>query len=41
VLIEPATTEHAGDSKHARTVSIEQQLAHLSGAPQQTRAQET
>jgi mannose-6-phosphate isomerase-like protein (cupin superfamily) len=40
VLFEPATTEHAGDSQHERTVSIERQLAHLGVAPQQSRAQE-
>jgi len=41
VPFEPATAEHTGDSKHEPTVSIERQLAPLSLAPPQTRAQET
>ena len=41
VPFEPAMTEHSGERKHALTVSSERQLAHLSAAPQQPRAQET
>jgi len=41
VPFEPAMTEHTGERKHALTVSSERQLAHLSAAPQQPRAQET
>ena len=41
VLVEPATTKHAGDTEHELTTSIEQQLAHLRGPAQDTRQQET
>ena len=41
VLVEPASTKHTGDSKHAITASIEQQLAHLRTPNQPTGQQET
>ena len=41
VLVEPASTKHTGESEHAITTSIEQQLAHLRAPHQPTRQQET
>jgi mannose-6-phosphate isomerase-like protein (cupin superfamily) len=41
VLVEPATTRDSGETESDLTTSIEQQLAHLRPANQQTREQET
>ena len=41
VLVEPAATKHTGDTEHALTRSIEEQLAPLRSPSQATRLQET